>query len=315
MSRTVSTLGHQNSWKSHEKYQNVVAVMQQVQNCSWNPFKLNEIVTLERCLREVSEEDPRVGLILRKIANECVFVEPDRKLQYLSRGEDEKRTDLELKKQASVMIQEANEIDNEIERFKAKLAHLSDKESESSLQIDRLEKTVLSMKCAHEASVGELEFLLGKVISSFERSIVIIRDVAPTFIQSLPQSQLVKQFESIPASYRRCISKLVKNGEAYRQQQQLASQLSFFYKKNMCNQLNKYLNSINSLNRDLQLIDKVYSSDIPEEIEYMRVIETHVDYLKQPLRNKAPKKVSVIYHDLNPLDLPVLTAGPPERDP
>lgn len=294
-----------------KRCENVASIMQQVQSCPWNPFKLSEIVILEKCLQEVTSNDSNLGLILKKLTNESVFVEPERKLKYLARKDDEKRADIDLMKQARLIREEIKHINEEIEYYESKLNVLKEHEHSTKLQINQLKKAITSIESNCEVSHYQFELTLERVAKSFERSLYTIKVKIPDFIQSLSESQLLKQLDSLPSLYRTYLIDLIKTSEHYQQQPQLATQLSFCMKKNTKNRLNSYMKAIACLYRDLDQIDKIYTTEIPEEINFLETWKTHINYLEEQVQ-VPPKKITVIHTDPTPIEQKPLTCGIPD---
>lgn len=281
------------------RQENVSNLMQKVQNLSWSPFKLNEIVTLEKCLQEAALSDPKIALILKKLANECVFVEPRRKANYLQRGDDEKKAQKELEREALLMMDEVAKLNKQIDYFNDKLEDLSNGGEKTRLQIIEVEKKISLLSCP-----SELPCQLDLAVSSFDRSIEAIKFSIPDFIASLSQSNLIKQFDSLPSQYRSCLISIMRACRS--EQQQVGSQShrrelllrtdSLLSAPTCSNDLKRYLITLTSLYRDLVKIDKLYSTRIPEELEHLEALRTHLDYLKKPLAD-APKLTTVVHYN------------------
>lgn len=292
----------------------VTAIMKHVQGCPWNPFKLNEIVTLERCLQDSAELDPQLAKILRKLASECVFVEPSRKINYLQRDETCKARDLNLVKETKAIQKEINNLKGEIQFYRNKLAELSEKEDETRLQLVSLPESIITLEAQGEISVEKFGFVLEQVHASFDRSLKIIGNKIPTFLDSLPNSSLLKKFNDILYQYRRAIITSCKHSDLNLQNQQLSTQFSFEYKKKLSEQLSKYLKEIETVYGDLILIDKVYSDEILEEVEHLKSLNTHIEYLEKEPHKDTPKRILTTYYDLqvdDPTELSIV--GPPAR--
>lgn len=281
---------------------NVIAIMRHVQGCPWNPFKLNEIVTLERCLQEATCDDPRLSTIFRKLATECVFVEPSRKMKHLSRDDNSKNNDTNLAKETRIIRKEIEKLEEEIDFYRKKLDELSEGEEETNSQLPLLSDSILTLEKQSDSSLEKLGFMLDRVMISFDKSSTIIENKIPNYIDCVPQFSFIKMFGNSYEVYRRVLAKLVKDGTHYQQNQQLSTQLSYYTKEVISKELENYLEVITILFRDLVLIDKVYSSEIPEEIEYLKGLNTHIEYLEKPPQIEAPKKLSVVYHDLQHIE-------------
>lgn len=281
------------------RQENVSNLMQKVQSLSWSPFKLNEIVTLEKCLQEAALSDPKIALILKKLANECVFVEPRRKAKYLERGEDEKKAHKELERKALLMMDEVAKLNKQIDYFKSKLEDLSNGGEKTRALILDVEKKISILSCP-----SELPCQLDLAVSSFDRSIDTIRFTIPNFIASLSQSNLIKQFDALPSQYRSCLISIMRASRSEQQQASLQGHRRelllrtdpLLLTSTYSNDLKRYLITLTCLYRDLVKIDKLYSTKIPEELEHLEALRTHLDYLKKPLAD-APKLITVMHYN------------------
>lgn len=305
---------------STNRYESVeVDIMQQVQACSWNPFRMNEIVTLEKCLQQTLVEDPRLETILRKLAKNCVFVEPARKLKHLARDEQERRADLSLMRQAQARRNEINDLNKEIECVQTKIGALTKRKDDTCEQIKRLRKAILLVEKTYEVSQKEFEYMFELVLNSFSRSIHTINSIIPNFIQTLTESNLIKQPDNLPKLYGRCLLKLVKSNkfQQLQSQPQLATQFSYYTKLNMIKHLRYYLEAVCSLHKDLNLIDKLYSSEIPYEYEVLSELKKHIDFLVKPIGPNPPKRVIILHHEVRslcPLELPQMAGEPADTN-
>lgn len=296
---------------------NTATLMQNVQASPWNPFKFNEIVTLERCLHEISLDDPRFSTILRKLALESVFVDPTRKQQHLNRNKTEELADIELRKRVNQLTEQIGCLDEKIDYYRTRLNNLIEQEQENRVQIFQLKKSIVSKDNICNLLSREFDLMLERVFNSFVASISIIKMDIPDFIASIKCSNLVKQTESLPSLHRRHLITLIENYERYQLQQHLSMQLGYCFKKVATTRLNDYLRSVTNLYRDLSLIDKVYSNEIPEELDHLRVLETHIDYLEKPIISKAPKRVTYVYDDnieQPPIEQLQLTGSKPDDE-
>lgn len=285
---------------------NVSRAMQLVQNCAWCPFKLNETVTLERCLQELALSDPRFRIILRKLAHECVFVEPDRKIKYLLRTPNEERSDIILKESTIALQAEIKQLDEEIDYYNAQLNELMDSEAITKEHKAKLERSILVTEDSCKLSYTESEFLLERVYESLVSSLELIKHRLPKFIQSLRDCQLVKQTFELGPLYQQEISILVDYYyQRFHHNQRLALQTSHMYKCRAARKLNTYIESLCNLHRDLARIIRLLSTDeIPEEIEYSKVFEAHIDFLSQPPKKEPPQRVIYNHEPFKALDTP-----------
>lgn len=300
-----------NRTKILRRSENVSILMQQVQACSWCTFKLNEIVTLERCLQEATIEDPSIGLFIRKLVNESIFVEPAKKLRHLTRDDKEKRIDSDLRTDATQLCDEIERKNKDIELYRRRLNDLSQEEQETSLQIAHIKQSTLLVENAWSVSYEKFKLVFELVINSFERPLSLIAGRIPEYLLSLPQCKLVKQLDQVPIQYRKLLIKLVRDGERYQQNEQLALKFRYSYLKCSTIELKNYLKAITTLLKDLVLIHKVYKNEIPKEIESSKSLEARIESLKKPPID-LPKKITVLYSDLNPCEQPQITVSLPD---
>lgn len=283
--------------------------MQHVQKCKWNPFKFNEIVTLEKCLHDVAAEDPRICLILKKLATECVFVEPSRKRSHLERDPNQKRQDTELMKRVDVLKTQAKELDQKLEYYNSKLIELTESRKETRSNIETTSKSVILMEEKCEPIRNALSLTLERTLSSFEVSIPIIKTKIPEFIHALLDSPFVKQLENIGEQYRSYLIDKVKSSA--RSDSRQLKQLSYNKKTMMVCHLKSYLELCSRLLAELALIYRVCRQDVREELNYLCSFQSQVDQLTKPLTRDPPKKILVRHYDLKPVDQPEILVGPP----
>lgn len=279
-----------------KRCENIASVMRRVQDCPWNPFKMNEIVTLEKCLQEVALNDPRFTVILRKLAYECVFVEPTRKRKYLTRSKQDQLADEDLKVQTEKLRGQIDELDKEISFYKIKYENLLKQEEELGIQMFQLNKSIASKDITCKLQYRDFGLLIERVFNSFVTSLAIIKTEIPGFISAINQCNLVQQIHSMPHLYRKFLFRLT---DSYERHQQFPDQLqieSYHCKKVACKHLRNYLQALTTLYLVLALIDNAYINDIPEEVDHLKVFHTHLAYLGKQIRT-APKKISYIYHD------------------
>lgn len=291
--------------------QPVANLMLQVQACPWNPFKMNEIVTLERCLLEEATLSVSMRSFLRKLANECVFVEPIRKQHHLSRNDTEKRRDRELKQKAQFLRETINNLNDEIELIRAKLNYLLKRQNEYLQTIDQMRRSIMLLETSYDKSYRHFELVFEKAHFSFNRSFATIRTKIPRFINALKGSDLVRQVELPPIKCRKLKKKLVKEGKHYHQDQQMATQLSYHLKRALITNLQTYHTAITKLHRDLNTINDAFITDIPDETRSLRSWKNHIEHLKQPLVESV-KRVTVVFQDKFTCTQPELVSGPPK---
>lgn len=299
------------------RYPDASKLMQLLQSCSWCPFNLNEIVTLERCLQELALSDPRFSTILRKLAHESVFVEPSRKKKYLSRTPSEERSDIILKESAAAIRLEIKQLDEEIDYYEAQLNELMESEAITREHIHKLERSILTTEESCKSSFIELEFLLERVHESLVSSVELINSKIPKFIESLRESALVKQTSELKNLYQQEISNLVEHHyQRYQQNPRLAQYTSYSYKCRAVRKLSRHLKSLCNLHRDLARLVRLYSADdIPEEIEYARAFEAHIDFLSKPPSKELPQRVVYSHEPLDDLEAPLVgVVSSPEID-
>lgn len=293
-----------------------MALMQQVQACPWSPFKLHEIATLEKCLSEVTGDDPRIGLILRKLATGCLFVEPARKISYLSRDPKEKYEDIELSRQAGLIVKKISILNTEISYYREKITELTNLARETNCKIIELQKSIILLEDECATSLDTFGLTVERVSFSFDLSLDTITQKIPDFVSAVPESVLTKLVEHLPRMYRQYLIEHAKEGDqlaSLYQSENSAKIVNHQMKKSMIPKLNDYIALLVNLFRDLVLIDRVCSTEIPEEIEYLKTYKTHLDFLEKPLEDEPPKRIIVRHEDLNPGEQPAITAGPPQQ--
>jgi len=184
--------------------------MAQVQACSWNTFRLSEIVTIEKCLQEILAQDPRMSLLLRKLSTECFFVEPERKIRHLNRTKEEELADEELKRQSSLLIGRIEQIDKELENYRKRMELLERKKEEQVNELKDLENQIESVEKLCKTLSPVLELLLERTYDSFRNSFTIITNDLLDYMQSTAGSSLIKQLYSLPTIYRQSLTKLIR---------------------------------------------------------------------------------------------------------
>jgi hypothetical protein len=255
-------------------------IMRRVQSCDWNPFKLNEIVTLERCLQECSVSDPQFNVILRKLDNESVFVEPSKRLKHLNRSKQEEQDDIEHKRMSLELREKVDKMNDDIWFYKWKLDDLIENENEMRSKILQLEKSFISLDRVCTLLTDELSLLLQRVYDSFECSLAIIKDQIPEYMRAIGKSKLIQQTSAIHLLYRRCLLKLIKQ---QRKACDDSTTIVYNFKKLANSHYNDYLCALVNLYRDLAMIDKLYSGEIPAELDHIRTLEQHTRYLEAPI--------------------------------
>lgn len=273
---------------------------------------MNEIVTLERCLQDEASINVSIRSILRKLANECVFVEPNRKQRHLNRKDNEKRRDKELSQQAQILRESINHLSAETETFRTKSSNLIRHRDETLKAIDQMQRSIMLIENTYDLAYKQFDLIFERTHFSFNRSLATIRNKIPRFMNALEGSQLVRQIEKPPINYKKLLWELVKNGEHYQRDKQLASQLSYHLKRSLTNNLQNYHQAINSLHKDLTTIDEAFETDIPEEVRSFRSWNNHIGHLKHPL-GKPSKRVTVVFHESSTSDQCELVSGAPEE--
>ena len=296
--------------KTNDNFMHIVSAMAKVQECPWNPFKLNEIVTLEKCLQELSLQDPRIKLIIRNLASECSIVEPSRKLHHLSRSKQEEHEDGELKRCAMNMSEQIATINYEIDFYRTKFDELIRSEAEMRHDILQTKKSIIAVDNIYKLLFNDFGLLLERVYNSFVDSLTLIKTKIPEHFAKIGSSKFLKQIEKLPDKYRRFLLRLVKaNGiinceqhtdddliqQQQNQQQQQQQQVAF--KRIAANHLNEHMKVLVNLYRDLALIDQLYLIEVPVELDRLKVIEARVNYLERPVK-ESPKRVTYIHQDL-----------------
>lgn len=212
MDRSNSSFSQYSSKVSLSKRcENIPLVMSQVQACSWCTFRLGEIVTIEKCLQEVLAQDPRLSLILRKIGNESVFVEPERKIRHLNRTKQEEQADNELKRRSIQVKARIEQVDAELQLYQTKIKDVLKHRQEQQESISNIEESINSTEKSCKLLSRELELLLERTFYSFNNSFSIITNDLLDYMQSTAESNLIKQLGSLPALYRQSLIRLIRS--------------------------------------------------------------------------------------------------------
>lgn len=239
--------------------------MQQVQSCSWGSFKLNEIVTLERCLQEVMKDNPAMRSLINKLANEAVFVEPVKKIDYLNRGKTKMRKDREATQEVKKLEQEIKRIDQELDRFKAIYSDIKEGEDDTHREIRELKSAVVSANRINEVHLENCGYALEQVQTSFEFAKEVCNKI-PDFLEEIRNSELMKVYS--PIDHKNFITRLIKENISrleyvpqQRQQEQIV-QFSYRVKSNLLQQLQDYSSLIAKLHQDLLLVESLNLSEL-----------------------------------------------------
>lgn len=254
--------------------------MAKVQQCSWQPFKLNEIVSLERCLQELSLQDPRFSLLLRKLAD-CRFVEPTKKQQYLKRTKEEEQQDAEFKRCAELKIQQTASVGNSLDLYDSLLTKYRSSEAEMRSELVQIEKSLVAAAKVYRTLLEEFKLSLERVYNSFQDSATTLEAV-PRFLKSVETSKLARQMDTLPASYRKRLLRLTHlsmttttTTASIRDEDTRTTFIKF-----ATTRLLKHIGATTNLVRDLELIVKLYSTDLGVELEIWKALEDHIGYLK-----------------------------------
>lgn len=308
----------------------VISIMQQVERSHWNPFKLSEIASLETCLHEIAADDPRFRSLLRKLANDCVFVEPARKIAYMSRTEDQEKSDNALRVKVNLLEAQISELDAEIAQMEDQSAQLIGDLNDKKEARAQLEKSVSALESAYESSTTEFNQALEQAFYSLETSRNVIFEKIPSFVDTIGDSPFLKHVGSLPGCYKELLIELIKkdrndsnngmvNGgsvtSAPKSQclsQTSDTQLSLTYKRASLDQLKVYLKHLSALYKSLKLIDEAFTKGIPEEIEYIKALNGSIECLQKPPA-MVPRKFTRARLDLRPMDQPELSVGPPNK--
>lgn len=265
-----------------KNFMHIVQTMNRVQECSWQPFKLNEVVTLEKCLQELSLQDPRFNLLLRKFSSECSLVEPARKLQHLKRTKQEELQDNESKRGALDAVQQLSFIDRWINFYEAKLGECLESEKEMRLEIIQVEKSIQAVDKIYKLLMHEFSLSLERVYNSFLDSMATL-ELIPKFIESIGRSRLVRQMDTLSVNYRKRILRLSINSSAC-----IDSDARFSFMELATRHLTRHIRLSSYLLRDLALIVKLYSTELAVEQDHLKALEGHIDYLRRPVCESPP---------------------------
>lgn len=287
--------------------ENVTSLMQQVQYCPWNPFKMNELAKIEAGSQEAGNQDSRIVQKINKLANSCIFVEPRRKMDYLRRDSKQKRSDSDKMNKIDLIRKRRDEIRNQVELYRKRLEELRESEEDTARQISQLDKSsrMIEKKCGQDLEKFQLSYDLA--FTSFESTSEIIKWKLPQFLKSIGQSSFFKQSHSFQTSYDSFLRKLAPslghlelesgvessiNSNANPNDHKKAMDIIDRVKRKIYWRLENYSKSLTNFNLALTIIDELYLSEIPEEIEYIKALETHVHSLEKPFR-EAPKRIKV----------------------
>lgn len=298
--------------KDQNRVYSVIVLLQKIQSCSWNSFKLNEIVKLEKCLQEVIRDDANICTVIRKLSNDAVFVEPNAKFKYLNRNVDDKRADFKLIQETRNIEKKIEDLDNQIECNQIKLKQLSQNEHEIDLRILDLHKSISKVERTSAASYQECQILLEQVQMSLGKTLDSIQERIPNFVHSIPESDLVQQCNKLATSYRKLPIRYLKNSYKHLQQHSARIQFSYSVKTSMVDKFQKYLNSFKPLYGILLAIDNVYSTEMPEVKELLEGFEGFVEEFDKPRLAEAPKRTTIKRHDTCPCEQPTLVSSPCE---
>lgn len=258
-------------------FKNISVVMQRVQGCPGNPFPMNELVTLESCFRQACFKNPKLALIFDKLANECLFVAPDRKVAYLNRSKESKEADRALQKKTNLMRRAIAVQNKDIDHYSKELKNLRTDGRETRKEIKQLELEISLLAGELEFKNSSLACSLDCALSSFKGPIETIKNKVPMFIYSIQDSSLMKQFDLLPDLRAKFLLGALKQGTSF------AQQLAHRQDRLLIYSLKAYLKSLTSLFRDLVEIHKVYSTEVVEEVEHLEALRTHLEFLKKPL--------------------------------
>lgn len=169
----------------------VADLVQQIQKCSWNTFRFSEIVILEKCLNEIVPEDPRINLFIKKLASDCVFIEPERKINHLNRDAASKRRDSELKKQGLQLRQRVQTMNEHLEEMTETFGKLSQEQVLAEGKIKELERLTSGLREQCEILLERFNFTLERTLYSFESSLNVIKFKIPGFIKAVGECGLI----------------------------------------------------------------------------------------------------------------------------
>lgn len=296
--------------KTTDNFNCIDQIIRRVSDCNWNPFKLNEILTLQRCLQEVSVQDPQFNLILRKLANESIFVEPSRRLKHLARTKQEEQSDIEYRRRETELRGQIEKLSEEIEIYTSHLDELETIEKDLSSQIIQLDKSIVSIDRICKLLTDEFGLLLLRVYDSFDSSLAIIQEQIPEYVRAISKSKLIQQTEALPVLYRKSILKLLRLQQRRDNQNLVITSdkslpLVLHFKRLAKNHVSDYLKAALNLYRDLLIVDSLYSCEIAAELDHVRAFGQHVEYLKQPIAQRAPKRTIYLHRGIAPATTPL----------
>ena len=279
-------------------------IMRRVQDCEWSSFKMNEIVTLGRCLQDCSSLEPQFNVILRKMANESVFVEPSRRLKHLNRSKQEEQADIEHKRSSVELRVKIDKMTDEICFYQSKLNELINEERQMRAEIGQLEKSSAASELACKFLTDELDLLLQRVYGSFECSLSILKEQLPEYMRTVSRSKLVQQPGALPLLYRRGLIELMKQqGKHNKTTPSFAgggcddlTTIVHNFMRLANTHLSDYLRALMELYRDLAMINKLYLNEIPAELGEIQVLNQHISYLETPSDGPI-RKVIYLYDD------------------
>lgn len=264
--------------------------MNRVPECPWESFKLNEIVTLEKCLHELSQQDPRFKLILRKLSEESVLVEPTKKIQHLRRTRDEQQKDHEFKRRALEMKEQISSLDQAIEFHNIKLDECLASEPGLRLEIIQVRKSIQAVDDIYKLLLHEISLPLDQVHHSFVDSATTL-ELARKYVDSLGKSKLVSQLDTLPARHRKQILRLATKPFAATITAETSDEIRYTFLETATWRLTEQIRCSNHLLRDLSLIVKLLSTELVVEQDHLKALEGHVNYLRRPVCDSPPYEI------------------------
>lgn len=286
-------------------------LMAKVQQCSWNTFKLHEIVTLEKCLREALGEGPKISNFIRKLESECFFVEEERKKKFLARDTNVKRKDSELMRKANILKVKIADLDEKLNYYKSKYEDLRDGEDNTKREIDSTSKLVLMMEEKCRSHMENFSLILERTMNSFETSIPIIKYKIPEFVSYLYNCEFLTQVDQLPDLHKNLLIEFIKNSADHHDDKQMR-QFSYSRKTLIVAELKHYVELSSELLAILTDINQVYSKEVKQEVKSLQRFHAQLSYMEKPKAQDTPKKLSIRHHDLRPTDQPQISAGFPD---
>lgn len=309
---------------SLERKHNITSIIKSIESNQSNPFKFSEIIKLERCMDEVANVDPIIASLLKKIANECWFVEPSVKIRHLNRSDVEKKSDVEFKHRGVRLLNCAQKLDDKIRGLEKRFAEVNREQQEVHSQIEQVRDTITALDKQCDKLRPQFEYRLERAKSSFEQFLDTVRIELPRFLLAITERKCVKQFAHIGEARRECIMRLLKKDSLQATQksngahaamddattlhnasnnntsmmttrsrlrsqqeqhvcasQQLSAQQELHVRQFLSDELEKHLELMMRLLRELAFVHEAFTNGVPAELEQMRTFEQMIEGLRR----------------------------------